>query len=220
MQLLMSTREIKMSKIDKFLKPHQKFIDAIVTLFDPFVEVAVHDLQKGTLAAIYNSFSKRKIGEKSPLKELKVSIEDFPDVFTPYNRRNWDGKELKCTSITLRDKAGNPAVLICLNFDTSLLVKTKDILEAFLKIKTESVNPIEAYGEGYEEQINSLIEHFLKERQISMSSLDRNSKNELIEFLYRKGVFHFKNSVPFIAKSLKLSRASIYNYIKEVGASS
>jgi len=209
-----------MSKIDELLKPYQNFIDAVVTLFDPFVEVAVHDLQKGTLAAIYNSFSKRKIGEKSPLKELKVNIEEFPDVFPSYNRRNWDGKELKCTSITLRDEAGNPIILICLNLDTSILVQTKNILEAFLKIKTNSVNPIEAYGEGYEQQISSLTEHFLKERQLSKSSLDRNSKKELIEFLYRKGVFHYKNSVPFIAKSLKLSRASIYNYIKEVGVSS
>lgn len=206
-----------MNKIDELLKPYQSFIEAIVTLFDPFVEVAVHDLQNGTLAAIYNSFSKRKIGEKSPLKELKVNIEEFPDVFSPYNRRNWDGKELKCTSITLRDEKGKPAILICLNFDTSFLMQTKDILEAFLKIKAKSVNPIEAYGESCEEQISSLTEHFLKERQISKNALDRNSKKELIEFLYRKGVFHFKNSVPFISKSLKLSRASIYNYIKDVG---
>jgi predicted transcriptional regulator YheO len=66
-----------MNKLDKFLKPYQNFIDAIVTLFDPFVEVAIHDLQNGTLAAIYNSFSKRKIRKKSPLKELKVNIEEF-----------------------------------------------------------------------------------------------------------------------------------------------
>jgi predicted transcriptional regulator YheO len=209
-----------MRKIDKFLKPYQSFIDAIVALFNPFVEVAVHDLQNGTLAAIYNPFSKRKIGEKSPLKELKINIEEFPDVFPPYNRRNWDDRELKCTSITLRDDAGNPIILICLNFDTSILVQTKGILEAFLKIKKESANPIEVYGESCEQQISSLTEHFLKERQISKGSLDRNNKKELIEFLYRKGVFHFKNAVPFIAQSLKLSRASIYNYIKEIGASS
>ena len=61
-----------MSKIDKLLKPYQHLIDAIVMLFDPYVEIAVHDLKNGTLAAIYNSFSKRKIGEKSPLKELKL----------------------------------------------------------------------------------------------------------------------------------------------------
>lgn len=209
-----------MNKIDEFLKPYQNFIDAVVTLFDPFVEVAIHDLQNGILAAIYNSFSKRKVGEKSPLKELKVNIEEFPDVFPPYNRRNWDGRELKCTSITLRDEMGKPIILICLNVDTSLLVQTQNILEAFLKIKEKSVNPIEAHGEGCEQQISFLTEHFLKERRISKNSLDRNSKKELIEFLYYKGVFHFKNSVPFVAKSLKLSRASIYNYIKEIGASS
>ena len=207
----------KMYKIDEILKPYQNFIEAIVTLFDPFIEVAVHDLQNGTLSAIYNSFSHRKVGEKSPLKELKVNINEFPDVFSPYNRLNWDGKELKCTSITVRDKAGTPVVLICLNLDTSILVQTKDILDVFLKIKAKSVSPVEAFGGSCEQQVNSLIEHFLKERQIAIGSLDRANKKKLIEFLYCKGVFHFKNSVPFIAKILKLSRASIYNYIKEVG---
>lgn len=208
-----------MSKIDKLLEPYQKFIEAIVALFDPFVEVAVHDLHNGTLAAIYNPFSNRKIGEKSPLKELKIDIEDFPDIFSPYNKRNWDGKELKCTSITVRDKSGNPAILICLNFDTSTLIQTKALLETFLKITPNATNPIEAYGKDCEQQVSPFIDHFLKERQIAKSSLSRSDKKDLIAFLYRKGVFHFKNSVPYITKTLKLSRASIYNYIKEAGAS-
>ena len=208
-----------MHRCEKFLESYRNFIEAIVILFDPFVEVAVHDLQNGTLAAIYNSFSNRKIGEKSPLKELKIDIEKFPDVFPSYNKRNWDGKELKCTSITVRDELGNPAILICLNLDISILVQTKEILDAFLKIKGKAANPIEAYGKDSEQQITPLIDKFLKERQIAKTSLSRIDKKDLIEFLYSKGVFHFKNSVPFIAKDLKISRASIYNYIKEIGVS-
>lgn len=205
-----------MRKIDDLLKVYESFIEAIVALFYPFVEVAVHDLQLGTLAAMYNSFSKRKIGEKSPLDELEIEIEKFPDVFSPYHKRNWDGKELKCTSITIRDEYGKPAMLICINLDTSQLVQTKEILDAFLKIQPQSVNPIEGYGGDGQQQINLLIEHYLNERKTAKSSLRRVDKKELIEFLYHKGVFHFKNSVPFIAKTLKLSRASIYNYIKEM----
>lgn len=208
-----------MQRIEKLLEPYRDFIEAVVTLFDPFVEVAIHDLQNGTLVAIYNSFSNRKIGEKSPLKELKIDVEDFPNVFPPYNKRNWDGKELKCTSITVRDELGNPALLICLNLDTSILIQAKEVLDAFLKIKGMAVNPIEAYGRDSEQQITPLIDQFLKERQMAKTSMSRMDKKELIEVLYRKGVFHFKNSVPFIAKNLKLSRASIYNYIKEIGAS-
>lgn len=207
-----------MTRIDKYLEPYKCFIEGVVALFEPFVEVAVHDLKKGTLAAIYNSFSNRRVGEKSPLKELKIDIDEFPDVFPPYNKLNWDGRELKCTSITIRDHFGKPAMLICLNLDTSVLIQTKDILEAFLKIKPKSTNPVEAYGKDCEEQVHSLIEQFIKERQIAKSSLGRTDKKELIELMYRKGIFHFKNSVPFIAKTLKLSRATIYNYIKEVGA--
>lgn len=207
-----------MKRIERLLAPYWNFIEAVVTLFDPFVEIAVHDLKNGTLTALYNGFSNRKIGEKSPLKELKIEIEEFPDLFPPYNKRNWDGKELKCTSITVRDGLGNPTLLICINLDTSILVQTKEILDTFLKIKGKAANPIEAYGGDAEQQIGPLIDRFLKQKHISKTSMSRTSKKELVEFLYRKGVFHFKNSVPYIAKNLKISRASIYNYIKEIGA--
>lgn len=204
------------SPID-LLKRYQTFIDAIVEVFSPFVEVAVHDLEEGTIAALYNPFSRRKVGERSPLKELKVKIEEFPDYFPPYSRRNWDGRELKCTSITVRDHNEKPALLICLNIDTSVFAQTKGLLEAFLKIRPDAGSPIETYGGGCEEQVSSLIDHFLQENHASLKALDRKSKKELIEFLYRKGAFNFKNAVPFTAQTLHLSRASIYNYIKEIG---
>jgi D-arginine utilization repressor len=206
-----------MARTEELLKPYQPFIDAIVELFDPLVEVAVHDLQEGKILAIYNPFSHRKVGEKSPLKDLKVDIDKFPDHFAPYTRRNWDGKELKCTSITVRNPAGKPVALICLNIDTSVFVQTRGLLESFLKIKPKAEGPIEVYGIGCDKQVGALIEHFMKEHQLTQDMLDRSSKKELIEFLYRKGAFNYKSAVPFVAKRLKLSRASIYNYIKESG---
>lgn len=206
-----------MRKIDEIIKPYQGFIEAIVALFDPFVEVAVHDIQKGTLAAIYNPISKRKVGEKSPLKEMGLDTDKFPEVFAPYNKRNWDGKELKCTSITLRDPKGKPVALVCLNFDTTILAETKGILEAFLKVKAKAANPVEVFGGSCEEQVDVVMDQFLDERKMSVAALDRNDKKDLILLMHQKGIFHFKNSIPYVAKTLKLSRASIYNYIKEAG---
>jgi predicted transcriptional regulator YheO len=205
-----------LSNVDEILKPYQNFIEAILQLFDPFVEVAVHDLKSGTIAAIYNSFSRRKIGDKSPIKELNIDVKDFPDVFPAYNELNWDGKELKCTTITIRDKKEHPVALICFNFDTSLFVQAKNTINDFLKIKSNAVSPLEAFGEGCEEQIFALTEHFLKEQQLAKSSLDRAQKKTLIYYLHDKGAFFYKNSVPCVAKMLKLSRASIYHYIKQL----
>lgn len=206
-----------MSKLKETLIFYHPFISAIVDLFDPFVEAAVHDLEEGRIIALYNAFSRRRVGEKSPIKELKVKIEEFPDYFPPYTKRNWDGRELKCTSITLRDPIGRPIGLICFNVDTSVFRETQRLLDAFLKIKPGAANPVEACGRGCEEQVHALIEHFAKQQQLALSALDRKQKKSLIEFLYQKGAFNYKNAVPLVAKTLHLSRASIYNYINEIG---
>ena len=192
-------------------KSYQPFLEAIVELFHPFVEVAVHDLVKGKLVAIYNPISQRKVGEPSPLKELKVKIADFPPVFAPYYKQNWDGRSLKCSSITLRNAKGKPIGLICINVDVSHF----QAIETFLKIKAEAENPIEIHGTQFEKQANQLIQKYLKANRLTR--LNREQKKKLVQELYRKGIFNFKNAIPFVSKKLTVSRASIYNYIREIG---
>ena len=207
---------MKKSQFTDVWKQYEPLIEAIVELFHPFVEVAVHDLEQGKVVAIYHNISQRRIGEASPLKELKVSVKDFPAYFKPYYKQNWDGRSLKCTSITLRNSKGLPVGLICINVDVSFFQDGFRLLETFLKIKDEAENPIETFGSPFESQANTMIQHYLEEKKLSLNHLNRDQKKELVQELYRKGLFNFKNAVPFIAKKLKTSRASIYNYIKQM----
>lgn len=197
-------------------KQYEPLIQAIVELFHPFVEAAVHDLEQGKLVAIYHNISQRKVGDPSPLKELKVDTKDFPAYFTPYYKQNWDGRPLKCTSITMRNKTGDPVGLICLNIDTSFFQDGYNLLENFLKTKSEAENPIEIFGSQCEEQAISVIQQYLDEKHLSLNHLNRDQKKDLVQQLYRKGIFNFKNAAPFIAKKLNTSRASVYNYIKQI----
>ncbi|MDP1836546.1 MAG: PAS domain-containing protein [Chlamydiales bacterium] len=197
-------------------KQYEPLIKAVVEVFHPFAEVAVHDLIKGQVVAIYHNISQRKVGDPSPLKELKVNIEDFPEYFTPYYKQNWDGRPLKCTSITMRNKKGTPIGLICINIDTSFFQDGCRLLQTFLQVKDEAENPIEIFGSPCEEQAEAIIQRFLNERNLSLSHLKRDQKQELVQCLYQKGIFNFKNATPFIANKLNTSRATIYNYIKRL----
>lgn len=195
---------------------YEPLIKGVVELFNPFVEAAVHDLEKGKLVAVYHNISRGKVGEASPIKELKVDTKDFPDYFTPYYKENWDGRLLKCTSITLKNKKGKAIGLICINIDVSFFKEGYQLLETFLGIKDEAKNPVEIFGPQFEAQASVMIQQHLDERHLSLSHLSRDQKKELVQDLYRKGIFNFKNAVPFIAKKLSNSRASIYNYIKQM----
>lgn len=203
----------------KYWKRYESLVQAIVELFHPFVEAAVHDLTSGKVVALFHNISQRKIGEASPLTELKVDIENFPDYFPPYAKKNWDGRPLKCISITIRDDLGKPVGLICFNADVSVIKDAHNLMSVFLKIEEQAENPIEVFGQQCEEQAIVVIQHYLDAKQLSQHHLNRDAKRELVQHLYHKGIFNFKNATPFIAKHLKISRASVYNYIKMIGES-
>ncbi|MBS0652091.1 MAG: PAS domain-containing protein [Verrucomicrobia bacterium] len=197
-------------------KQYEPMIKAIVELFHPFAEAAVHDLEKGRIVALYHNLSQRNVGDRSPLHELKVETKDFPDYFEPYYKENRDGRPLKCTSITLRNSKGKAIGLICINVDVSAFQETRQALERFLKTPEKARNPVELYGGQCEEQVTAIIQGYLDDNRLKLNFLDRERKKQIVQHLFQKGIFNYKNAVPFIAKKLKISRASIYNYIKEV----
>lgn len=201
--------------MNRELKKHLPFIQGVVDLFYPFVEGALHDLNGGTLVALFNNLSQRKVGEATPLRELQVKTEKFPDYFPPYYKSNWNGKKLKCISITLRDAKGVPIGLICFNFDVSLFQDIEDRFSALLHLKQEAENPVELFGEDWQQQVHLQIDRYLKEKDLMLQRLTRNDKKELIKHLYIKGVFNFKNAALYIADVLRVSRATVYNYMKD-----
>src|SRR5579859_3767820 len=105
---------------DRFVQPYLPIIQGIIALFAPFVEVTIHDVTAGKISAIYGNITNRKVGDLSPVTELQVPVDKFPDVFDPYYETNWDGRKIKCTTITVRDENKRPVALICFNFDVSV----------------------------------------------------------------------------------------------------
>jgi len=198
------------------LKQYEPFLQAVTELFRPFVEIAVHDLKAGKIVALYNTISRRAVGDASPLEELKITVEKFPPYFKPYYKVNWDGRPLKCTSITLSDDQGTPIALICINTDVSLLYDAQQLIQTFLQVNSDAENPVERFGGPLEDHLNRLTSDYLKQKNISIAQLTRAEKKDLVLYLYQKGIFNFKHAVPGLAKKLKSSRATIYNYIKEL----
>lgn len=201
-------------KTNSEIQNYLSIVEGVTQLFYPYVEGAVHDLTNGKIVAIFNNISKRKIGDASPLKELNLPIEKFPDVFEPYYKENWDGKKLKCTSITIRDKKGNAIGLICFNYDTSFFHDISNHLNQFLNIGKTIPNPVEQFTDNWQEQVDSFITKYLNTNNTITDNLTKEQKAQLVKELYIHGLFNFKNAAVYVAKKLKTSRATIYNYLK------
>lgn len=198
----------------KFTQQYIPVIRGVVALFAPFVEVAIHDLITGKIMEIYGNISNRNVGDQSPVTSLQIPAEKFPDVFDPYYETNWDGRKIKCTTVTVRDEHKKPVALICFNFDVSVFQNMQINLKTFLEVKPETNNPVELYSGDWQTKIDTLIENFASTNKLLLGELNKKQKTELMEYLSKQGVFFMKNAAPYVANKLGISRATIYNYLK------
>ncbi|HEU4914701.1 MAG TPA: PAS domain-containing protein [Candidatus Saccharimonadales bacterium] len=192
-------------------------LEGIVKLFHPYVEAALHDLGTGKIAAIYNDLSKRKAGDRSAIsKFVGDSIDEFPDVFEPYYKTNWNGRKFKCVSVTVRDSQGKPIGLVCFNFDTSVFDRINQSLSELLSVATkQALNPIEQYTKDWQARVNECIGNYLKENHTTLPVLTKEQKRKAVNRLYNHGLFNYRNAAAYISEQLHVSRATVYNYLKE-----
>lgn len=186
--------------------------EAISLLFYPHVEVVIHDLNAGLIAAIYNNFSKRKIGDESLLEEIE-GYSTFPNVFPAYLKTNWDGRKIKSISSTLRDKTGKAIGLLCINLDLSKWEEFQHFLGTWLNNVTQP-QPAELFKDDWREKINSYVSASLAREGTSLKLLSKEKKKALVLALYNEGAFKAKNAAHYVSEVLDLSRATIYNYLK------
>jgi len=192
-------------------------LEGVTKLFHPYVEAVLHDLQTGNIAAIYNNLSKRAVGDRSAIsKFVGDSIDEFPDVFEPYYKTNWNGKKFKCVSITIRDGGGKPIGLACLNFDTSVFGHMSQSLTDLLTVVSkEAQNPIEQFTDDWQARVNECVGNYLRENHATLGALSKEQKRQAVNRLYNHGLFNYRNAAAYISEQLRVSRATIYNYLKE-----
>ncbi|MFC0228978.1 helix-turn-helix transcriptional regulator [Serratia aquatilis] len=196
------------------LNRYHAIADAIALLFSPYAEIAIHDLTSKTLVYIANNRSQRELGEDSNLSGLQ---DDYDlQVIGPYLKRNWDGNQLRSISAVLRDDRGDPIGLMCINLDISVLENAKAALDLFLVGNVLQPQPDMLFHDDWQQRINSFIHSWLQQRQLTLATLNGVSRRALVEALYQEGAFKGKNAAGYVAKILVISRATVYNYLKNI----
>jgi D-arginine utilization repressor len=190
--------------------------EVITALFFPHIEVVIHDLRTGCIAAIFNNFSKRKVGDESLLSE---DLSQLPDIFPPYTKINWDGRKLKSVTATLKNHKNIPIGLFCINLDISKWEEIHHFIGEWIKLPASIEKPEVLFEDDWRERINAYVSNYLQKQGISMTVLakDRSKKKELVHILHEAGAFKAKHAASYVAEVLGLSRATIYNYLTTRG---
>lgn len=197
----------------KELSLYKPVAEAISLLLFPHAEVVLHDLKKGCIEAIFNNLSKRSVGDDSLLDEIG-QLSDTQDLFPPYFKTNWDGRKMKSVTAVLRNRSGKQIGLLCINLDVS---KWEEMHHFILDlIKPSTAMPDFLFKNDWREKINIYVSSYLKQHALRLESLDKAEKKKLLLALFQEGAFDTKNAASYVAEVLKISRATVYNYLKEI----
>lgn len=188
---------------------------AICRLMPGQIEVVLHDLESGQIAHIENAFSPRKPGDDSLTETSDYQSElQADDTIGPYLKANPDGSRLRSVSALLRDDMGNPRWLLCFNLRISELEVARDALIRLTALTTEE--PSEFIKHDWREVANAILAATLNELKMPVSQLRRPQRLTVASRLQDAGVFSAKGSKDYVAEALGISRAGLYDLLKEV----
>ena len=188
-------------------KQYFSIADSLVNLMSPFIEVAIHCAKTNKIIFIKGSLSKRAVGDPSLLDEDLSSIDQ-----NIYIKLNFDGKLVRSTSIPL--KHNNVIVgLMCINYDISALQEINNLTNLLLT-KSLDQKPEALFKNDWQDKIHEIIHKILQEKNLQFNTLTNHHKKELVHDLYELGAFSEKNAADYIANTLDISRATVFNYLK------
>lgn len=202
---------------DPALDNYRAIADAIATLFFPHAEVVLHDLRSQKIDYIANNLSKREIGDDAALEDLLEPGTDETNI-GPYEKLNWDGQKIRSLSTVLRDGAGKPLAMLCINLNISLFENARAALDLFLSPSRLIPQPDALFRDDWQERINTFLNGWLREHQLSLSVLNRDHKRELVLALHAEGAFKGKSAANYVANVLGMGRATVYKHLKALKA--
>lgn len=188
--------------------------DGIALLFSGYVEVIIHEVGSQSVVYIANNISKRRLGDPSSLDDVAFSPTD--KVIGPYEKLNWDGQNIRSTSIVLRNDDGEAVGMLCINMRISAFEAAKDMLDILLSGNKVIPQPEILFHDDWQERINTFIHAWLKEQCLSISILTHVNKRQLVEALYEEGAFKGKSAPNYVASVLNMGRATVFKYLRDI----
>lgn len=205
-----------MGEHELLLREAAKVVKALGKMFAPFCEVVLHDLTRPdqAITAIECNLSGRSVGDSvTELGLARIQDSNYPDIVQNYANFFPDGREVKSTSIGIKDSQGKYVAAICLNLDLSIFSALNNSLSRLVSTENALDFREELRAHSTEELVKAISE-FATSKNANPSNLKPKEKKELVRHLQEKGFLQIQNSIPVVVKHLGVSRATVYNYLK------
>ena len=201
---------------------------AFARTIGPRCEVVLHDYREwdrsgSTIVWIENGHvTGRHIGGPTTNLGLEAMRAGYAsaDRFN-YLSRAKDGRTLRSTSIYFQNRTGKLIGSLCINVDVDAFVTARAALDALLGVEaapTGDPDETETFGTDIGEVLDAQIQAALSRTGKPQPSLTREDRVAVVRHLDEKGAFLVKRAADRIARSLGISRVTVYAYLEEARA--
>lgn len=221
------------------LQRYAILVNFLGQVLGPDYEIALHDLNdmSNSIVAIANGHvSGRSLG--APLTSLALSMISDKRYLTKDFDLNYNGiargnKILRSSTMYIKDDLGKLVGMLCINFDDSRyqelsenlfqLCHPNQFVEQNILIHKDIVDTgnTQKYdqAEQFQDSISSIMENVIldviQQDGVPVERLTKEEKIKIVNLLQDQGIFLLKGAVPYVAKALHSSPASIYRYLKK-----
>lgn len=213
----MNKAEEKRIILDSYIN----MVEFLAGIYGTSCEIVLHEVEEEKVSIIViknGDISNRKVGTElsrigSKMKEL------YKDVNFSVNNfgRSARGKEIKYSTLYIKDTCGELIGMLCLSFDITLHKNAKKYFDEFLMtIKTDGIHEKGTQSNSIKEFTIKTIEEVIGDSGIPVDRMTTDEKIQILKLLKEKEVFRTKGAVRVIAKHLKTSETSLYRYLKEL----
>lgn len=206
----------------KILAAHEDIVDSIAVFLGKHCEVTLHSLEDpehAIIKIVNGHHTNRKVG--APLTEQGTQIvQDFfatkQQDLTCYTTSSTKGDPMR-SLFTVICNDNKPIGLLGINFNMN--IPLTEFISTFSLFHQPAPQRLENDDKSETNNVEDLIHNAVNNIVIEISSnvdIPNHEKNKhIVSGLNEKGIFDIKGSVAMVAKELKLSKYTIYGYIRE-----
>jgi predicted transcriptional regulator YheO len=202
---------------DWLMREASRIVSALGQTFAPLCEVVLHDLThpEHAIVQIENNLSGRSIGDSATeLGLARIVDPNFPEVLANYANKFADGRQVKSTSIGLKDKSGKYIAAICLNLEISYLKSLGAYLGELTRVQSDAT-PVNENLSRHSLDFSAKILAFSASRNRDPRALSSDEKGEIIKQLVDEGALERRGAAEKIASIIGVSRSNLYYYVKK-----
>ena len=215
---------------EEMKRQYTALVDFLAGTLGPGYEIVLQDIDgaSGEIIAIANnSLSGRKLGDAltgNAARLLESRVYEEHDSVLNYMSEAENGRTIRSSSLFIKDSAGTPVGLLCINFDSERFEAIGSELlrlvhpDSFINmVRSDAAkpaeDPLERFGESSDELMKNILNEVLSEFDTDPFSAGAADRQRLISALYGRGLFKIKGATQFVIDKLGFSQASVYRYL-------